>query len=105
MKTDRLLRLQQMLESAPSDPFLLFAVAKEYEKTGQLQQALDHYNAVENADPQYVGLYYHKGKLQEHQQQKTAAIATYRKGIEVAMAAGDRHAAAELQGALTEAED
>jgi tetratricopeptide (TPR) repeat protein len=102
MNIDRLTRLQQLLAASPKDPFLLFAVAKEYEKVRDAPKALEHYDLLENTDSQYVGLYYHKGKLLEALEQTDAAMNTYQKGIAIAMAANDRHTAAELRGALDE---
>lgn len=101
----RLNHLQNMLKSSPNDGFLLFAIAKEHEKTNDLEGALAHYNTLEDTDSNYIGLYYHKGKLLERLQQIGAAIETYKKGIDLAVKAGDQHSANELRGALMEWEE
>jgi len=41
--SDRLKRLQSFLDASPGDSFILFAIAKEYEKLNQPNEALDHY--------------------------------------------------------------
>ena len=51
----------QLLETAPADSFVLFAVAKEYENAADTAGALEYYQKLHAADPGYVGLYYHLG--------------------------------------------
>lgn len=95
----------QLLETAPADSFVLFAVAKEYENAADTAGALEYYQKLHAADPGYVGLYYHLGKLHEQMQNPDEAIATYKEGIETARRASDFHALSELQGALLNLED
>lgn len=95
-------RLQQLLkfqENNPYDSFLLFAIAKEYEKLNKMEEALAFYQKITTHDPQYVGVYYHLGKLQEKLAETATAFATYKKGMEVARTIGDQHALSELAGA------
>ncbi len=92
--------LQQLLEASPTDSFLLFAMAKECEGQGEASNALDYYLRLQEADPNYVGLYYHLGKLYENLGNDQKAILTYKKGIDISRNAGDQHAASELSGAL-----
>lgn len=101
----RLQYLLQLLESSPADSFVLFALAKEYEGAGDKARALDYYEKLRAANPAYVGLYYHLGKLLEQQQNFENAVDTYKQGIEVARRASDFHALSELQGALLNLED
>lgn len=103
--SQRLTYLTQLFESSPTDSFVLFALAKEYEKSGDTARALEFYHQLRTADPGYVGLYYHLGKLYEQQQDIENAVATYKQGMLAARTAGDRHAESELQGALLEWED
>ncbi|MFN0015517.1 MAG: tetratricopeptide repeat protein [Saprospiraceae bacterium] len=103
--SQRLHLLQQILEKSPQDAFALFAVAKEHEKAGDLEQALAFYLRLQTADPGYVGLYYHLGKLYEKLGRPAEAIQTYRIGINVARTAGDNHAWSELNGARMEIDD
>lgn len=103
--TNRLQYLNQLLESSPNDSFVLFALAKEYESSGNNAQALSFYLRLKEADPVYVGLYYHLGKLYEQQEDFSNALLTYKQGIEISRQTGDRHAMSELQGALLNLED
>lgn len=101
---DRLLQLLELLEETPGDSFLLFALAKEYEKLEDLDQALDYYLFLEQSHPDYVGLYFHLGKLYETLDQPDRALATYQKGMEIARAQNDQHSYSELQNAKTNLE-
>lgn len=103
--TNRLQYLSQLLESSPNDTFVLFALAKEYENAGADEHALVFYQRLEATDSDYIGLYYHLGKLYERLQNPQEAIKTYKKGIEAGRRAQDRHSVSELQGALLNLED
>lgn len=96
MKSNRLQQLLSLLNESPNDSFLLFAIAKEYEKAGDDPQALKYYQLLETTAPDYVGLYYHLGKLYERQGAYQTAFEKYNRGIEAARKAGDRHAEGEL---------
>lgn len=96
---DRLSQLEQLLAQSPADSFLLFAIAKEYEGRGHLAEALKYYETLVAADPAYVGVYYHLGKLQERLEQAAVAFASYTKGMEIARSISDQHAYNELAAA------
>ncbi len=97
--TERLKQLQNFLEASPDDSFILFAIAKEYEKANDLDTALAYYLKLNTSDPDYVGLYYHLGKLYELKEDLDTAVLTYQNGMEVAKKQGDKHALSELAGA------
>lgn len=101
----RLNQLLQLLEAAPGDSFLLFAIAKEYEGMGDEDQALDYYLRLRESNPAYVGLYYHLGKLFLRRNDTDQALATFLAGMEVAKTAGDRHAYSELAAVKMEIAD
>jgi tetratricopeptide (TPR) repeat protein len=94
-----------MHQQDPADAFVLFALAKEYERLQLLEVALQHYNRLALLDPNYVGLYYHKGKLLEATGDHQQAIDTYDQGINVARAIQDKHALSELEQARWELAD
>ncbi len=95
----RLERLQAMLQESPDDAFLLFALAKEYEKLDNNEQALDFYLKLEKEHPNYVGTYYHLGKLYENLEKPAKAFHTYKVGMKIAKQEGDQHSLSELAGA------
>ena len=97
---DRLAQLLTFLKEDPSDSFLLFAVAKEHEKLGNNTKALSYYEILKEKDPDYIGLYYHLGKILEVLEHPKIAISTYKEGIHLAKRKSDFHAASELNGAL-----
>lgn len=97
----RLEQLKQFYEENPNDSFLLFAIAKEYESSGQHREALDWYERLRTQDPDYVGTYYHLGKLYELLENTDRAIEVFRQGISVAQKAGDAQAERELRAALS----
>ena len=98
--SNRIDMLLKMHEESPEDTFVLFALAKEHQSLHETAVALDYYKKLLSVDKDYVGAYYHLGKLYESLQQIEDAIKTYKLGIQVANAAGDHHAKSELAGAL-----
>ena len=93
----RLQKLLDFLANEPQDPFLKYALATEYLNAKDLDTALEYYEDLLANHPEYVGTYYHAGKLYEQLDRKDQAITTYKKGMEVSRKAGDTHALSELQ--------
>ncbi|BDS09918.1 tetratricopeptide repeat protein [Aureispira anguillae] len=105
MTTKRLEQLKGFLAASPNEPFILFAIAKEYEGLEDNKNALDYYLQLEQNSPEYVGTYYHLGKLYEHLGEDKKAFFTYKKGMSIAKEAGDNHSLSELAGAKMELGD
>ncbi|NJN34568.1 MAG: tetratricopeptide repeat protein [Saprospiraceae bacterium] len=104
----RLEQLQNLLAAQPDDAFLLFAIAKEHEGAANFEAALAHYSRLRETTPQYVGLYYHLGKLFEKLERPDDALETYRTGMSIAKAERDNHSYSELAAAkmdLTDEDD
>jgi tetratricopeptide (TPR) repeat protein len=99
MKEDRLEKILGMLESDPEDSFLRYAVAKEYESLSDYKMSLDHFMVLRAKDPDYVGLYYHLGKLYEKLDNQELALQIYDEGIVVSKKLQDFHALSELNSA------
>jgi len=99
MSNTRLEQLLSFLEGSPKDAFIHFAIAKEYENLDNLDKALSYYQHLEQNNPDYVGTYYHLGKLYEKQEKINEAFSTYKKGMSIAKKLGDQHALSELAGA------
>ena len=102
---DRLAALQEFLRVDPADPFTRFALASEYLKRGDEASALAFFEELRRDSPDYVGTYYHLGKLYATLGRPAEAADAYRAGVAEAGRAGDVHARAELQSALMELED
>lgn len=95
-------RLQQLLAfyaDDPTDAFTIYALATEY-RAQEPDQAWEYYHKLLTEHPDYVGTYYHAGKLKEQLGEKDEAEKIYRTGLMVARKAGQQHAASELLQAL-----
>ena len=88
-----------MLAQQPTDSFLNHALALEEIKLGNEATARTLFELILQREPQYIGSYYHLGKLLERQGEETAAIEVFGRGMEVAKKLGDQHALNELRGA------
>lgn len=97
MRLERLIELMET--SSKEDPFILFAIAKEYENKGDDSSSLLYYTKLVNNFPKYVGTYYHLGKYYERLSNTDAAIETYITGMEVAKQQKDQHSYNELAAA------
>ncbi|MCW8312974.1 tetratricopeptide repeat protein [Sphingobacterium thalpophilum] len=97
----RLDQLNEFLKETPEDPFLKYAIAAEYLKLNDEQEARRRFEQLIDSNPDYVGTYYHLAKLYEKLGQPDSAISTYKKGIEIARKSRNFHALGELQGALS----
>lgn len=104
MHTDKLKMLQSLYNDDPKDSFVRFALAKEYEKINDFDNALQFYTSLKMDDPDYVGLYYHLAKLLETLEKNESALAIYDEGIAIAKKIKDFHALSELNNAKTNLE-
>ena len=99
---DRIEKLKTFLQANPGDSFLQHALALEFIKLGQDEEARKLMEALLTADPAYIGSYYHLAKLLERQGERELAIAWYEKGLAAAKNAGEQHAYNELKAAYEE---
>ena len=63
MEKNRIEQLLAYLKDTPNDSFVLFALAKEYERAEQFEESLVWYQKLKKIDPNYVGLYFHYAAL------------------------------------------
>ena len=96
---NRIEKILEFLQQTPNDNFLRHALALEYIKQGDDTKAQQLFENILNASPDYVGSYYHLGKLLERNNKTTQAIACYEKGMNIAKSVNDNHAYTELQAA------
>ncbi|MFZ9878096.1 MAG: tetratricopeptide repeat protein, partial [Chitinophagaceae bacterium] len=68
-----------MLAQSPGDSFLQHALALEFIKQGEDLRARQYFEELLEANPQYIGSYYHLAKLLERSGDTSAAIQTYEK--------------------------
>lgn len=100
----RIEKLKEFLQADDQDTFVRFALAQEYTKHGILKAALDEYLKLKEIDSNYVGLYYHLGKLYEELLEPEKAMATYEEGITLTKKIADFHSLSELMNAKTNLE-
>ena len=96
---DRIAKLKEFIAANPQDNFVQHALALEYVKAGEDEEARKLFEQILLNDESYVGSYYHLAKLLERQGRKEDAIKWYEKGMLKAKESGDQHAYNELQNA------
>jgi tetratricopeptide (TPR) repeat protein len=95
-KTDELLAF---LKEEPEDPFLKYALALEYVKSGNLHEAFFYLNTILEDQPGYLAAYYQLGKVLEALGRTDEAINTYSTGMDTAKAQNKKHTYSELEQA------
>jgi predicted Zn-dependent protease len=96
----RIAELEAMLEAQPDDPFLIYALAREYEAQQGTMQALLMYEHLVTNYPDYVATYYHYAKLLYGAGNKVEAERLLQSGIESGERNKDFHATSEMKGLL-----
>lgn len=96
---DRINKLNEFLKATPNDNFLQHALALEFIKVGNDNEARKLFEEILERDARYVGSYYHLSKLLERIGETEEAIKWYEKGMIAAKNAGDNHSYNELQSA------
>ena len=102
---DRIEKLNSFIAADPKDLFSRHALAMELVKQGNLNQAALEMEAILHVDENYIGTYYHFGKLMEKLSNVDKALEVYEKGIAVARQLQKPHELRELQGALNQLKD
>lgn len=101
----RIEKLLEYMKTSGKDSFLQHALALEYIKVNDDDEARKLFNEILLREPTYVGSYYHLGKLLERVADFERAIRVYKRGMEEAKKAGDHHSYNELNGALEDLEE
>jgi Tfp pilus assembly protein PilF len=100
VEMNRIEILKGFLKENANDSFSRYALALEYAKLGQNDDAIHEFETVKERDPDYVATYFQLGQLYQKLGQSHAAEKTFRTGITVAAKIGDEHTRSELEGAL-----
>ena len=98
--TNRLEVLKNTVAQNPGDSFSRYGLAMEYANSGELKSAIEEYQALLAANPNYSAAYYHGGQTLEKLGRREDARMLYRQGIEATTRIGDLHTRSELQAAL-----
>lgn len=99
---DKIEQLKTFLKMDENDGFTRFALAMEYRKTGDREASRAAFETLLKRDPDYVGAYYHLGKLLQEMDLEDEARGVYQTGIDCAQRLGDAHSASELRQAVSE---
>ncbi|WP_200977054.1 lipopolysaccharide assembly protein LapB [Echinicola sp. 20G] len=94
-------RIEQLLQFAkeePDNPFNLYALALEYQKTDP-NQAVGYFEKLLSEHSDYLPTYYHAGALFTELEELEKAKATYESGIQLADKQENQHALRELKNA------
>ncbi|MCG8372747.1 MAG: hypothetical protein MI700_04410 [Balneolales bacterium] len=92
--------LAKRIKENPQDSFSKFALALELLKINKTDNAKVLFESIIENDPNYVGVYYHLGKLHEQIGENNLARNAYKQGIEISDLLNDSHSKSELQSAL-----
>lgn len=107
MSSDQQSKIKQLarqIKNNPGDSFSKFALALEFRKEGEFKKARILFEDILSSDPEYVGVYYHLGKLYEALDQLNDAKKLYIKGIEVASRQNEQRTEKEIKEALQQLE-
>ncbi|MFM7078233.1 MAG: tetratricopeptide repeat protein [Bacteroidota bacterium] len=100
MSTNRIVLLEGFIADDPTDPFNYYALALEFIKSGQNQNAQVQFQFLIDNHPDYLPTFYHFGKLLEEQGHIHRALEVYQAGILLARKQQNKKTESELQGAL-----
>jgi len=92
--------LKGFLKENPNDSFSRYALALEYVKLEQNDDAVREFETVKTNDPDYVATYFQLGQLYQKIGRSHEAEKTFRTGMTVAAKIRDDHTRSELEAAL-----
>lgn len=98
---NRVEQLKKFLEEDPNDPFNLYALALEYQKTDRTL-ALRLFKQLTHEHPDYLATYYPMAKLYADLDDRGSACKAYEAGIEKSRQQQNMKALRELQAAYDE---
>lgn len=96
-QNNRIQKIKELMSEDAENSFLEFALAKEYEKSGDIKLAIEAFEKLKARDPDYNGLYYQLAILYKESDNIPKAISTCDEGIEICQAQTDMHALSELK--------
>lgn len=102
---DRIRRLASYVRQNPDDSFSKFALALELLKNNEVEKTLLLFESIRKKDPDYIGIYYHLGKLYERIGRVDEALACFRDGVKRAENRNEMRTCSELQDALRQLEE
>lgn len=92
--------LAKNVKKDPKDLFSKFALALELLKRNDVNKARLLFESVLKQDSDYLGVYYHLGKLYQSQEMYDRAMQTFNDGVNATIKKGDQHSKKELLEAI-----
>jgi tetratricopeptide (TPR) repeat protein len=99
MRTDL---LKEYIREDPHDPFLRYALALEYLRSGEDGEALEEFLYVQRQFGDYLPNYYQLGSLLIKMERTVEGLDALKRGLVVAGEQGDMHTASELRALIEE---
>ncbi|HMC73011.1 MAG TPA: tetratricopeptide repeat protein [Terriglobales bacterium] len=99
---DRLAMLNQILAQNPNDAFARYGLAMEYSKSGEVEQALDEFNKLLVANPDYTPGYFMAAQTLARENRTAEAKKMLSEGIASAKRTSNAHAQSEMEAMLAE---
>lgn len=103
-ENNTLKKLAGYIKKNPDDSFSKFALALEFQKQGMYKKTRILFENILQNDPEYVGVYYHLGKLYETMDRLEEARQMYRQGMRIAGNQQKERTKSELEEALAQLE-
>ncbi|MEM1095805.1 MAG: tetratricopeptide repeat protein [Bacteroidota bacterium] len=100
MSASRIEMLLAFYDEDPTDTFTQFALAQEYRKAGQPEQAVAFFEGLVRNHPAYVGTYYHLAEVYRDQGRTDDAIAVLNHGVQEGQRQRDFKAVSEMRDLL-----
>jgi Flp pilus assembly protein TadD len=97
---NRIAKLEQLLAAEPDDPETRYALAMEYARAGDDEQAVRCFRELLERSPDYPPAYHQAGRALDRLGRTAEARDVLQRGIPVALRRGDPHTAGEMQGLL-----
>ena len=99
---DRLAMLNEILAQNPNDAFARYGLAMEYSKSGEVKQALDEFNKLLVANPDYTPGYFMAAQTLARENRTAEAKKMLSEGIASAKRTSNAHAQSEMEAMLAE---
>jgi tetratricopeptide (TPR) repeat protein len=99
---DRLAMLNEILAQNPNDAFARYGLAMEYSKSGEVEQALDEFNKLLVANPDYTPGYFMAAQTLARESRTAEAKKMLSEGIASAKRTSNAHAQSEMEAMLAE---
>jgi tetratricopeptide (TPR) repeat protein len=96
----RMQKIQALLTQEPNDPELHYMLAMEYVSQGDDAGALSCFERLLALAPDYVPAYHMAGRTLQRLSRLDEARTLLQKGIPIALAKNDSHAAGEMEGLM-----